>query len=145
MASFKCNNRPSNGNSRLPLEKGIEYKPFLLQLGLSSRHEVCTYCCAGWPLNLRLCSHSRKDRYGELHVILGIINSPTLRSSWTQVSSAQRERPTFLIKCSDFSMRQCSGGFVWDGGRRVSGFAKVWEECSSFQSQVWRAVKGPSL
>lgn len=46
-----------------------------------------------WPLNLRLGSHSRKYRYGELHSILSIINSPTLRLSWTEVSSAQRERP----------------------------------------------------
>lgn len=27
-------------------------------------------------------------------------------------------------------------------GGQVSGFAKLWEECS-FPSQVWRAVKGP--
>lgn len=27
-------------------------------------------------LNVRLCSHSRKDNHGELHFILGIINSP---------------------------------------------------------------------
>lgn len=95
LASLTCNNRPPNSDYRPPSEKRIEYKPFPYKLGLSSRHEVCTHCCADGLLNLRLCSHSRKDRYGELHLILGIINSPTLRSSWTEVSSAQRERPTF--------------------------------------------------
>lgn len=86
-----CNKGPQNINSRPPLEKRVQYESFPFQLGLSSRHEVCSR----WPFNLRLCSHSRKDRYGELHLILGIINSPTLRSSWTEVSSAQRERLTF--------------------------------------------------
>lgn len=32
----------------------------------------------------------RADKNGELHLTHAIINSPTLRSSWTEVSSAQR-------------------------------------------------------
>lgn len=75
------------------LGRGFNASLFPYNKDSVSRHEVCTYCCVDGLF--RLCSHSRKDRYGELHLILCIINSPTLRSSWTEASSAQRERPTF--------------------------------------------------
>lgn len=43
---FTCSNGPLHRNDRPPLRKRIRYKPFPFQLGLSSRHEVCTYCYA---------------------------------------------------------------------------------------------------
>lgn len=82
-------------------QKKIQYKHFPFQLGLSSRREVRT-CCADGLFVLRLCSHSRKDRYGELHLLLGIICSPTLRSSG-QKCLQRGEKGRSLIKCSDFS------------------------------------------
>lgn len=156
LASFTCNNGPLNSNDRPPLEKRIQYQPFPFQLGLSFEAWGLYILLRRWPFNLRLRSHSRKDRYGELHLILGIINSPTLRSSWTKCLQ-RREKGRPLIKCSDSGMWQCSGGLAWlyrNGGHsevptgvhgeQVLGFAKIWEECS-FPSQVWHAVKGPSL
>lgn len=149
MASFACDNGPLNKNNRPLFRKRMWYKHFPFQLGLSSRHKVSTYCCA-WPCDLRLCSHSRKEKHRELHLVLGITNSPTLRSSWTKcLQRRQKSRP--LIKCSDFSIRQCSGGLAWlyrsaNSGARGGWGGECWSLPSSGRSahsqvKVWLAIK----
>lgn len=110
----------------------------LFQLGV--RHEVCTWGCA----DVAWC--------WELHLLHVIIHSPTLRSSWTQVSSAQRKgwpRTRFGLRCTTvlqwplWTANRCARWGGGGGGFRLE-LAKVWEECS-FPSQTWRTVKGPSL
>lgn len=109
-----------------------------------------------WPFILDFALTVERTDTESYISYLVIINSPTLRSSWTEVSSAQRQRPTFDkvfgLKCMTvflwLSLTLQKLRPFWSADRsargQVFGFAKVWEECS-FPSQVWHAVKGPSL
>lgn len=100
---------------------------------MRSVFQLCT-----WPLEVRCCAHSQKDNHGELHFILCIFNSPTLRLSWIQVRSAQRgEKLT-----SESVWTLVSTVFMWPGARRDQGY-KLSEyqvlETNGFPKEVWHA------
>lgn len=104
---FTCNKRNKKSDERTPFEKKGFHKPFPFQLGLSSRHEVCTYCC-GWPFNLRLAlTVKRTDKESCISYLVSSTPLP-----WDQAGQKclqRREKGQPLIKCFNFSIGQCSG------------------------------------